>query len=881
MLSARTVTTANVSSRSNARQSVRSTAWLTGRGECASLGVLRPLRLAVWLRLARNPWSFRADTLGDMSELFADLQHALGDEYALERETTSTAIARVFIARERTFNRAILVSVFAPDAVGDLDFERFVSAAERTAALDHPGIIPPLALGAAAGLPYLITPYVPGVTLRTRLAEQPPLSLEEIVGVLRDVAIALDYAHSRGAAHLHITPDQILLSQKAARLSDFGIEHDLAAAQRVQPPARARLTGSRSCLAPEQLGDATAAEHQADLFAWGCVAYEMLTGMPAFHRDVVPAAGAAPIDVDPAPITLTRRDVPATLVRLIMRCLSTDAANRPASASNIVKLIDTVDVSERAIAERAPTPVYVPKITRQVTAQQAVQSAPASRSWWGRRRVVPLAAAALLGMGLVGWALNRPRTPAAAPPLPPPPRPTVVAGSVVVLPMILPGGDAAAGELGAGLSEEIAREIARSGGQVLGRMSGATLRRLGLDPRASARELGAASMLVGTLTIVGDSVRLSVSLKSSPDGSVRWSENYARSTADLFAISSEIATHVAAALRGTTAGRRDPPLRETADAQAHLLLLRGHGLLQNLRTESISRAAAFFERAIARDPAYARAHASLALANALPAAVNAASGSRLQTQATADASRAIGLDSTIAEAYQALGFVRLGRGENRDAERLFKRAIALDSTLALGWGGYGLLANHVGDFAAARRRFARARRLDGALRELDVWTAQVASGEGKDGRAEAESRLRGAADSGSALSLATRVDALVALDRASEAVTLLEHAGAGEAPVASDARALLAYACARAGDDERARELLLAIRDASAGVMPPMATLAATLAALGDVDSAVGLLGRAAARRDPTLVLYGRSGRFAVLRKDARGAEVFAGLERW
>jgi serine/threonine-protein kinase len=300
-----------------------------------------------------------------------------------------------------------------------------------------------------------------------------------------------------------------------------------------------------------------------------------------------------------------------------------------------------------------------------------------------------------------------------------------------------------------------------------------------------------------------------------------------------------------------------------------------------LRSESIARAAASFAQAIARDPNYAQAHALLALARALPAAVDAASGSQNHDQAAAAALRAIALDSTIAESYQALGFVRLSRGENRDAERQFKRAIALDSTLALGWAGFGLLANHIGDFAAARSRLGRARRVDAGLREVDVWTAQVAFGEEKGSRAEAESRLRTATDSGSALSVATRVDALVASDRAAEAVALLDGVGAGDAAVASDARALLAYASASAGDVERARELLLAMRDASAGAMPPMATLAATLAALGDLDSAVGVLTRAAARRDPTLVLFGRSGRFAALRKDSRGAEVFAGLERW
>ncbi len=833
------------------------------------------------MRLARTAVTVRADTMGKMSDLFAELQHALGDEFALERETSSTAIARVFIARERICNRSVLVSVLAPAAVGDLDFDRFVSAAERTAALDHPGIIPPLALGAAAGLPYIITPYVPGVTLRTRLTEKPPLALEEIVAVLRDVAIALDYAHARAAIHFQITPDQILLSQKAARLSDFGIEHDLASAQQVQPAALPRLTGSRACLAPEQFSGSPTPDHQADFFALGCVAYEMLTGAPPFDRDAALAAGQAPLDVDPPPIALTRRDVPATLARLVMRCLSIDPANRPATAANIVQLLETVDVSERAIAERALTPAYVPTITRQVTAQQPVQSAPTVRQRLNIRRVAPIAAAAVVGLSLLGWAIRRPQASEEAAP-PPPPRPTVIEQSVVVLPMVVAGGDGGARELGLGLSDELARGIARSGARVIGRLSAAVLRDRSLDPRRAARELGAASVLAGTLTVTGDTVRLSVSLNSASDAQVRWSQDYVLATADLFSVTNDIAARVAAAARGAAVDTGTIVLAtETRDPLAHLLVLQGFGRLQQLRSDALAQAMASFEQAIARDPSYARAHAGLALATVLAAPVTGAPGVLSQDRAIASATRAIAIDSTLAEAHQALAFARLGRGENRDAERSFRRSLALDSTLALGWSGFGLLANHIGDFAAARSRLARARRLDPALRQIDAWTAQVALGEGKPDRAELETRSVLAADSTAVFALSVRVDALIALDRAADAVALLDRGGAGEAAVVSEQRAMLAYACARAGQKDRARELMLAMRDASGGVLPAMATLAATLAALGDVDSAVSLLGKAAARRDPTLVLFSRGGRFETLSRDVRGADVFAGLDRW
>ncbi|MDZ7630456.1 MAG: serine/threonine-protein kinase [Gemmatimonadaceae bacterium] len=285
-----------------------------------------------------------------MTELFALLQQALGDEYSLEREMSGTSIANVFLARERIQNRSVLVSVLTADVVGDLDFEQFFNAAERTAALDHPGIVPPIALGAAAGRPYIITPYVPGVTLRTRLTEQPPISLEEVVRILRDLAVALEYAHERGAFHLAITPECVLLSQKTGyRLLEFGIARDIAAAQRPGSDAATQAPHGGAYLAPEQMTAGSVPDHRADLFAWGCVAYEMLTGVPPFTRSGAQINGAPVPDPPPAPITLTRRDVPATLIRLITRCLSFDPVERP-TAANLVQVLQTVDVSERAVA---------------------------------------------------------------------------------------------------------------------------------------------------------------------------------------------------------------------------------------------------------------------------------------------------------------------------------------------------------------------------------------------------------------------------------------------------------------------------------------------------------------------------------------------------
>ncbi len=815
-----------------------------------------------------------------MSDLFAPLQQALGDEYALERETTSTSLARAFIARENIFNRAVLVTVLSPGFAGALDFERFFASAERAAGLNHPGIVPAIALGAAEGLPYIITPYVPGVTLRARLLEQPPLTLEETVGILRDILNALEYAHGLGAVHLGITPDRILISQKTGRLTDFGIEQGVADAQLATTPAAARATGDAGYRAPEQLVEGSTVDHRADLFAWGCAAYEMLTGMPAFVRRARQDPTAPVLDDEPAPITLTRRDVPATFVRLVMRCLSASPQERPSSAANILQVLQGVDVSERAIAERSLTPAYVPAVTKQPTGAQAAQPEPARTQSTNLRRFAPLAGAALLLAAIGGFLATR--SPKAKEiPVPTVVRPATIDGSIVILPLAPTSGTAVDSAIGIGLADEVARLSARAGVPVLGRMSAAQLRARGLDPRAVARELGAAAVLTGTLSAQGDSLLVDLTVLDVDDGKARWSAKFTRAIADVGGLERDMATGAAAAARGRAPSIADTNVSSSsvADPAAALLVLRASSALRAL---DVSAALPLLEQAIARDPASARAQSLLALTLAIASSQGAAAGEASRDRSVAAATRALSLDSTSAEAYAALAFVRLGRSANREAESLFKRSLALDSTAALTWGWYGQLANHVGDFDTARSRIKRALSLEAASPLFRTWEAQVLLSEKKPDLAEAVARAVLMKDSTLYDAIAVRADALMAMNRASDAVSQVErYANAGSRGETNETRALLALARAEAGQVDEARELMLQMRDASGGKLPPLATLAATLAALGDMDSAVGLFERAARDHDAVLVAGVHGPRFERLLKDPRGSAVLATVERW
>jgi eukaryotic-like serine/threonine-protein kinase len=203
-----------------------------------------------------------------------------------------------------------------------------------------------LAAGETNGLPYYTMPFVEGESLRVKLARSGALSVTDAISVLRDVARALAYAHERGIVHRDIKPENVLLSGGSATVTDFGIAKAISAS-RTQATG-ATLTqmgtsiGTPAYMAPEQAAADPATDHRADLYAFGCMAYELLAGRPPFAGKTPQRLLAAHMGETPDPILGLRPDTPAELADVVMRCLAKDAADRPQSAAEIVRVLDTV-----------------------------------------------------------------------------------------------------------------------------------------------------------------------------------------------------------------------------------------------------------------------------------------------------------------------------------------------------------------------------------------------------------------------------------------------------------------------------------------------------------------------------------------------------------
>ena len=782
------------------------------------------------------------------------LREALADRYRLERELGGGGMSRVWVATETALDRQVVVKVIAAELAEGLSADRFAREVRLAARLQQANIVPVLNAGTADGLPWYTMPYVRGESLRARLASGAPLTLTERVTILRDVARALAYAHSEGIVHRDIKPENVLLSHGAAMVTDFGIAKALTASRTEDGSAAATLTqaggtiGTPAYMAPEQaVGDTV--DQRTDLYAWGVLAYELLTGAHPFARHTTPhQLITAHLTESPAPIAGTTAAVPPALAALTMQCLEKDPARRPASATEVLASLDAVATPMSS----PPTPVAV---------------AP-------RRRMTGVLVATGLGIAAITLWLLWPGRAVQAP--------SGTAGpSLAVLPLANLSGDKADDYFGIGLAEEITRALAKNGVRVIGRVSAGALQAKGLDERAIASELGVSSLLTGTVQRADGQVRITVTLVSAGDGAVRWTEKYDRPLSNVFAVQDEIARTVAATLLGSLGGspREAAPRAETADPEAHALLLQGLVLFNRRGAGPLQQAIALFEQASARDPTYARAQASLAMALAVLPAYVQDSSPPILTSAVSAADRAIAMDSTIAESYAALGYSYSLLGELNRAEASFRRALARDSTVASTWGWYGLLAGRLGDYGAAHERVARARALEPASLIARIWEAQILEAERRFAAEDSVASATMALDSTFMLAWAWRANALLGLGQTATAIALLERQVAMlPAGRPESAHGMLAYAYARAGRVTGARAVLETMRARSGGRLPATGATAAALEELGDHEAAVALLAEAIAGHDVWLVQFPRSARYDKLRKDPHAAAMLAKL---
>ena len=215
-----------------------------------------------------------------MTDAVARLSAALAGQYVIERELGAGGMATVYLARDIKHDRQVALKVLRPELAAVLGADRFVVEIKTTAALQHPHILPLFDSGTADSFLYYVMPFIDGETLRARLDRERQLGVEEAVRIAREVADALDYAHRHGVIHRDIKPENILLHDGRPMVADFGIALAVSAAAGGRMTETGLSLGTPHYMSPEQAMGEREITPKADIYALGCVLYEMLTAEP-------------------------------------------------------------------------------------------------------------------------------------------------------------------------------------------------------------------------------------------------------------------------------------------------------------------------------------------------------------------------------------------------------------------------------------------------------------------------------------------------------------------------------------------------------------------------------------------------------------------------
>ncbi len=687
--------------------------------------------------LAGSAATFAAPLMG--REPTDALREALRGRYEIERELGRGGMATVYLARDLRHDRTVALKVLARH-LGPIGAERFLHEIRIAARLTHPHVLGVHDSGEAAGFLYYVMPYVQGETLRARLERERTLPIREVERLVRELAEALTCAHGAGIVHRDLKPENVLLSAGHAVVADFGIAKAIAMATQGGSMPEAGLTGTGMSLgtpaymAPEQAVGGNTIDSRADLYALGVIAYEALSGSHPFGDRPPQALVAAHLTEVPEPVGARRTDTPPALAALVMRLLAKSPEDRPESAAAVLRALDAV--------------------ASPIEAMHGVRRPPG-------RRMVMLAAAAILVLGVAGYVISR-RAPGSDDRVAD--RASVVSGgvagnsatlrSVAVLPFENTGGDPSDDYFSDGLTDELAHALARVPGlRLAGRTSSYAFKGKRVAPQEIGRALGVGAIVNGTVRRAGGRLRVRAQLENAGDGTVMWDSVYESRSSDVFEVQDELTRAIVAALAPTLAGGTPTvpgpitPERGTRDQEAYDLYLKGRYHVHERGTANLTRAIAYYQRAINRDPAFARAHAGLALVyGILPSYVPNAADSTMPLM-VASAERAVRLDSSLADAHLALGIASGMRLDLAAAMARLRTAIALEPANPFAYHVYGMLLLSAGEIDAAIDTLSLASQLDPLAKSALSAHAGALADAGRFAEAEAVARRVLALDS--------------------------------------------------------------------------------------------------------------------------------------
>jgi serine/threonine protein kinase len=266
-----------------------------------------------------------------MRKSFADLREALAGRYHVDRVLGRGGMATVYLAENRETGVSVAVKVLRPELASILGPTRFHREIEILTRLRHPNILPILDSDDRGPFLYFVMPYVAGDSLEALVQREGPLPVDRVLEIARDLAAAIDYAHGEGILHRDIKPGNVLLEKQRALVCDFGIARAIETASEEPISSSGLVIGTPAYMSPEQAISGQL-DRRSDIYALGCVLYEMLAGEPPFTGASYQAIIARQLGDKPRSLRVVRPDLPPAVELAVLSALQKDPSERPASA---------------------------------------------------------------------------------------------------------------------------------------------------------------------------------------------------------------------------------------------------------------------------------------------------------------------------------------------------------------------------------------------------------------------------------------------------------------------------------------------------------------------------------------------------------------------
>src|SRR6266496_1717154 len=618
--------------------------------------------------------------------------------YEIRSQLGAGGMGEVYLAEDTRLHRKVALKVLPADLASNRDrMRRFEQEATAAAALNHPNIAHIYEIGEADGLNFITMEFIDGQTLR-QYVHRGQTDLKKLLRYLQHVAEGLTKAHAAGIVHRDLKPDNIMITREGeAKILDFGLAKliepqqsshssgeaasELATAilQQHSPPGV--VLGTVGYMSPEQAqGRTNEIDGRSDIFSFGCILFEAVTGHKAF-------AGKDPIDTlnkiirEPVPpISDFRPDVPNHLQRIVRRCLAKDPDERYQTIKDTAIELKELrgELADNTGSDTSMAPPGVGSRTSAVSSSGATQQTPSSSTEYifsGIKRH-KLAAAIGLVVFVIGAVslsayLHARNTETAI-------------DSIAVLPFQNRSTEPDSEYLADGLAESLIYRLSQLPNLKVSPTSSVFhYKGKEIDPVKVGQELGVSAVLSGRITQRGDNLTISAELVDVRYNKLLWGEQYERKMSELLQTQREIAREIVEKLKLKVSGEeRGIAKHYTESNEAYQLYLKGRFYWNKRNADALQKSLEYYQQAIEKDPNFALAYSGLADTYVVPA-YTLPPGEKIP-KAKMAAMKALELDDTLAEAHTSLARAMTTYDWDwRGAEREFQRAIELNPNYAI------------------------------------------------------------------------------------------------------------------------------------------------------------------------------------------------------